>query len=1452
MSIRSYRGPVKTIRNSQRRLGAPWPGTKARGFALITLCSVLFLSAQRCHASTTDAQAIDFVQNTWEIVDLTDSAITTTLDTSYSGIPFRDWIDFFINAPSFLIPLANGDYSTAGSKAYDYAQGVAIEALIEGAGLTGVVAPAQLAAWPIEHALSSFNTTVNDAAYRYQCKLYFQARVAGNTYQQILDAEPFELLLNCDIFKVDQGWLSGELSYVPMFPNFGTANEFFDYAENLWQANQAYHSDFVANRGQIGAQFHQAAAPGAPEITQQPQGRVINAGESATFTVIATGAATLTYQWYFNGSTINSAVEATLTASEAGQYWVLVSNAVGHELSQIATLTVNSGEPSIIRPPQNRAVSAGSTATFSVTASGATPLSYQWQRNGVEIPGAMSSSYTTPPVTSFNDGDQYRVRVSNSLNSITSAPAILSILAPLNITWTGTAGNGDWFNRTNWSPMTVPTASDTVVISSGSVNLPANSSFGVLNLNGGILYGGFTNNGTMNWTSGTLQGQLVNGAGAVLIIGGDADKIFSNQGAQVLNDGMIIWSGTGKLLTWGDSSYGPIPFENRSGGLWEISGDSETASAGGLSYPPSFAFENRGLLRKTGGQGTTTFGACGFINQGTVEVQSGTLVIGAFNNDGMARALAGTTLSFSGGTSGGTFDVASGTTVNVNGGAFNPSSLFTGPGIVRLNGSLSGVLSGQNLLFDSGVLNGAFTLNGTMNWTSGTLQGQLVNGAGAVLIIGGDADKIFSNQGAQVLNDGMIIWSGTGKLLTWGDSSYGPIPFENRSGGLWEISGDSETASAGGLSYPPSFAFENRGLLRKTGGQGTTTFGACGFINQGTVEVQSGTLGFNSNFTQISGTTRLEGGNLAATTPLTFNAGLLTGSGVITASLLNAAEVSPGASPGVFNINGNYTQSASGVLNLEIGGVAEGTEFDQLVISGTASLGGAIHVSLLNGFRPMVGTSFRVMTYGSDSGVFLGVNVVTAGTGLTFAPNYDATSMRLVTQYGPDTDGDGIPDDVEVLYGLNPNDATDALIDSDHDGRSNLLEYALGLNPKDGGDSGAGVHSELENKALNCFLSLVFNRRKNSGSIQYMPEVSADGINWLSGIGSVEETANPLDSEFDQVTAQDLTPVLPGSPRFTRLKVITSAASTSETFVGVATTIRGTAGAGPQYTFFSQPMVGPAAYGRAISGLSTGSLSDGAASWTDNQFNGANGAFYVEFDSGLMVDIADTAGSSKTLVLAEDVQGTVAIGDQYRIRQHATIASVFGANNEAGLLGAGRPQDADNIILYSAATQSATTYFYYPTPPFQGWWDFAAHPAGGVVIRPGAGLIVQRRASADVTFFATGPVREGPCQIDIFPGYNLTGTLKGKGLTLAGLNLYTGDPATGIAASASAATADKLIVINADGSATSYFYYKSALYQGWLNFAVAPSDNVVIPPGSAFYIERKPPNGAFPWLIPAD
>jgi hypothetical protein len=83
--------------------------------------------------------------------------------------------------------------------------------------------------------------------------------------------------------------------------------------------------------------------------------------------------------------------------------------------------------PSLTTQPQNASVNAGSTATFSVAASGTAPLNYQWLRNGQAVSGATGASYTTAALSTSDNGAIYTVTVSNSAGSLTSNTATLTV-----------------------------------------------------------------------------------------------------------------------------------------------------------------------------------------------------------------------------------------------------------------------------------------------------------------------------------------------------------------------------------------------------------------------------------------------------------------------------------------------------------------------------------------------------------------------------------------------------------------------------------------------------------------------------------------------------------------------------------------------------------------------------------------------------------------------------------------------------------------------------------------------------------------------------------------------------------------------------------------------------------------------------------------------------------------
>ena len=179
-----------------------------------------------------------------------------------------------------------------------------------------------------------------------------------------------------------------------------------------------------------------------PMISVQTGSQTKTVGEAVSLTVQASGSGVLSYSWrkngvpLLNGGGVSGANSPTLSiasvqTSHAGSYSVVVSNHVGSVVSALVQLTVNPAKiaPTIVGQPQPATVPAGNMAVFTVVATGTEPLGYQWQRNGVNLPGANASTLTINKPQAADSGD-YRVVVTNAAGTVASAPAKLTVEGP--------------------------------------------------------------------------------------------------------------------------------------------------------------------------------------------------------------------------------------------------------------------------------------------------------------------------------------------------------------------------------------------------------------------------------------------------------------------------------------------------------------------------------------------------------------------------------------------------------------------------------------------------------------------------------------------------------------------------------------------------------------------------------------------------------------------------------------------------------------------------------------------------------------------------------------------------------------------------------------------------------------------------------------------------------------
>ena len=158
------------------------------------------------------------------------------------------------------------------------------------------------------------------------------------------------------------------------------------------------------------------------------------------------------------------------------------------------------------------------------------------------------------------------------------------------------------------------------------------------------------------------------------------------------------------------------------------------------------------------------------------------------------------------------------------------------------------------------------------------------------------------------------------------------------------------------------------------------------------------------------------------------------------------------------------------------------------------------------------------------------ITTIASTTDSTGSVTVSATNRFLVFVSGP-------------YDGINLGDPTRAQADDDGDGLSNLIEYALGSDPRNQADATTGMTIRSTVASGRKYLTISFKERINASSLglQYLPEVSSDRVNWASDSANVQVLqVQPLDSQFNWVTARDMTAFAIGQPRFIRLRVVSN------------------------------------------------------------------------------------------------------------------------------------------------------------------------------------------------------------------------------------------------------------------------------------------------------------------------
>jgi hypothetical protein len=493
-------------------------------------------------------------------------------------------------------------------------------------------------------------------------------------------------------------------------------------------------------------------------------------------------------------------------------------------------------------------------------------------------------------------------------------------------TWNGNTGN--WSTPSEWTPAGAPASTDAVCVPSGTV--------------------------TRDGAPVTVAALSVSGNGTLVI---DGVTVNSDAVGGASNDGPVETAGSGKVV------------------LTSIAGSASSALNGG-------ALTNAGTIQTVVGSGGTR--SISF----STGADSGTLDLDYTANITFASGWSNT----------GTIDTAANQQINSNGDFTMDGGSFMGTGTYAFLNA--------DVVHNNGTtgLNAAVAVVGGSLDASGTGSASYIVAAsdlfGATTLLG----SVATNKTVRILGGG-----GFGQataVTTTNLTNNGTIVLESLAGvgsqdATLAIGTGTTLTNAGTIT-----ASATSGGARTIGGAGALSNGAAGTINVDTATTFSGpvtnagaftvaasttaTIATN-NFTQTNGTTSVIG-TLDPTGPsiVALGGGVLQGTGTVAGNVNNSAgDVRPGTSPGQLTIGGDYTQGSAGKLTVEITPPGTVSDYDRLIVTGNATLGGTLLVQSET-HTPGNGDTFDILTAsGTATGTFATeTGLASAGGGRAYIVQY--------------------------------------------------------------------------------------------------------------------------------------------------------------------------------------------------------------------------------------------------------------------------------------------------------------------------------------------------------------------------------------------------------------------------------------------------------------------------------
>jgi uncharacterized protein (TIGR02597 family) len=263
-------------------------------------------------------------------------------------------------------------------------------------------------------------------------------------------------------------------------------------------------------------------------------------------------------------------------------------------------------------------------------------------------------------------------------------------------------------------------------------------------------------------------------------------------------------------------------------------------------------------------------------------------------------------------------------------------------------------------------------------------------------------------------------------------------------------------------------------------------------------------------------------------------------------------------------------------------------------------------------------------------------------------------------------------------------------------------------------------------------------------------------------------------------------------------------------------------------------------------------LTDASASYTTGEFAGTdaegNATHYLQFASdGLIVDIV--ANSATTITAGSDLSGRVSSGDSYLVKEHITLADIFGADNSSGLQTGGDSSSSDRIYVMSSDGAGTYATYYYQTDELgflggDGWRKpgDSLSDMSDVIVGPDDGMIVARSELGDVEIVVSGSVNLIDHQRGLPAGFSLVSYPFPVDVTFDESGIYSSS--NGYVSGGDSSSSDLVYVLGSDGSFQTFYRQTDELGflggDGWRTVGDSSTDkgSEVIPANSSLIIKH--------------